>query len=57
MHAAHEVNGPCFAHAILTTSELLALLPATPEGNTTIRKVEIARQRGCEHDDAWEGRA
>jgi nicotinamidase-related amidase len=29
MHAAHEVNGPRFAHAILTTEELLALLPAT----------------------------
>jgi len=28
MHAAHEVNGPRFAHAILTTEELLALLPA-----------------------------
>ena len=28
MHAAHEVNGPRFAHAILTTKELLALLPA-----------------------------
>jgi nicotinamidase-related amidase len=28
MHAAHEVNGPSFAHAILTTAELLALLPA-----------------------------
>jgi nicotinamidase-related amidase len=28
MHAAHEVNGPRFAHAILTTGELLALLPA-----------------------------
>jgi hypothetical protein len=27
MHAAHEVNGPRFAHAILTTEELLALLP------------------------------
>jgi hypothetical protein len=31
MHAAHEVNGPFFAHAILTTEELLALLPATQE--------------------------
>jgi nicotinamidase-related amidase len=30
MHAAHEVNGPSFAHAILTTEELLALLPANP---------------------------
>jgi nicotinamidase-related amidase len=28
MHAAHEVNGPSFAHAILTTEELLALLPS-----------------------------
>jgi hypothetical protein len=28
MHAAHEVNGPLFAHAILTTKELLGLLPA-----------------------------
>jgi nicotinamidase-related amidase len=27
MHAAHEVNGPEFAHAILTTKELLSLLP------------------------------
>jgi hypothetical protein len=29
MHAAHEVNGPRFAHAILTTEERLALLPET----------------------------
>jgi len=28
MHAAHEVNGPLFSHAILTTEELLALLPS-----------------------------
>jgi nicotinamidase-related amidase len=27
MHAAHEINGPNYAHAILTTSELLAALP------------------------------
>ena len=27
MHAAHEVNGPRFAHAILTTEGLLPLLP------------------------------
>ena len=27
MHAAPEVTGPRFAHAILTTEELLALLP------------------------------
>jgi nicotinamidase-related amidase len=31
MHAAHEINGPRFAHAILTTEELLALLPTTQE--------------------------
>jgi nicotinamidase-related amidase len=27
MHAAHELNGPTFAHAIVTTAELLARLP------------------------------
>jgi nicotinamidase-related amidase len=27
MHAAHDLNGPTFAHAILTTPELLAALP------------------------------
>ena len=27
MHVAHKVNGPRFAHAILTTEELPALLP------------------------------
>ena len=27
MHAAHELNGPNFAHAILTTAELVAALP------------------------------
>src|SRR6266446_9327264 len=31
MHAAHAVNGPRFAHALLTTAELLALLPGTQE--------------------------
>jgi nicotinamidase-related amidase len=33
MHAAHEVNGPSFAHAILPTEELLALLPASHSRN------------------------
>lgn len=28
MHAAHEINGPSFAHAILTTDELIPLLAA-----------------------------
>ena len=27
MHAAHELNGPSFAHRILTTAELVAALP------------------------------
>ena len=26
MHAAHAINGPTYAHAILTTEELLARL-------------------------------
>jgi len=30
MRAAHEVNGPTFAHAILTTHQLLSLLPPNP---------------------------
>jgi nicotinamidase-related amidase len=28
MHAAHAINGPTFAHAILTTDELIAQLRA-----------------------------
>jgi hypothetical protein len=28
MHAAHQLNGPTFAHEILTTAEWLAALPA-----------------------------
>lgn len=28
MHAAHEINGPTFAHAIVTTAQLLERLPA-----------------------------
>jgi nicotinamidase-related amidase len=31
MHAAHEVNGPQFAHTILTTEDLLDLLPTEQE--------------------------
>jgi nicotinamidase-related amidase len=27
MHAAHELNGPTFAHAIVTTKELISALP------------------------------
>jgi nicotinamidase-related amidase len=30
MYAAHELNGPTYAHAILTTEELLTLLPSNP---------------------------
>lgn len=29
MHAAHDINGPTFAHAILTTAEVIAALPTT----------------------------
>jgi hypothetical protein len=27
MHAAHELSAPTFAHAILTTDEVIAALP------------------------------
>jgi nicotinamidase-related amidase len=30
MHAAHEFNGPTYAHAILTTDELLSILQGKP---------------------------
>jgi nicotinamidase-related amidase len=29
MHAAHKLNGPTFAHEILTTQELIAALPVS----------------------------
>jgi len=29
MHAAHQLNGPTFAHEILTTAEVIAALPIT----------------------------
>jgi nicotinamidase-related amidase len=28
MHAAHKLNGPTYAHAILKTGELVAALPS-----------------------------
>jgi hypothetical protein len=31
MHVAHELNGPTFAHAILSTAELVAALPQIPQ--------------------------
>jgi hypothetical protein len=27
MHAAHDLNGPTFAHSILTATEVIAALP------------------------------
>ena len=30
MHAAHELNAPTFAHAVVTTAELLAAFASTP---------------------------
>jgi hypothetical protein len=32
MHAAHELNGPTFAHGILTTAELVATLAEVKGG-------------------------
>ena len=31
MHAAHKLNGPTFAHAILTTADVIAALPKAPD--------------------------
>jgi nicotinamidase-related amidase len=30
MHAAHQLNGPTYAHEILTTAELISALQAGP---------------------------
>ncbi|MCQ4164616.1 cysteine hydrolase family protein [Tahibacter harae] len=38
MHAAHEVNGPSFAHAILSTDELLAALPRGEQQAGAVRR-------------------
>jgi|SRR5215831_4224089 len=35
MHAAHEINGPTLAHAILTTSELVAAFPKHENSGAT----------------------
>jgi nicotinamidase-related amidase len=37
MHAAHEIAGPTFAHAILTTSEVIAALPKAPDAQENAR--------------------
>jgi hypothetical protein len=34
LRAAHELNGPNFAHAIVTTDEMLAALSTRPEALT-----------------------
>jgi len=34
MHAAHEINGPTFAHAIVTTSEIIAALSKAGNSGT-----------------------
>ena len=38
MHAAHHLNGPTFAHATLTTQELLARLPGALSRKTFSRR-------------------
>jgi nicotinamidase-related amidase len=35
MHAAHAIDGPTYAHAILTTEELLSSLERSPQDGLT----------------------
>jgi nicotinamidase-related amidase len=35
MHAAHAINGPTYAHALLTTEELLARLAGSPQSEAS----------------------
>ncbi len=37
MHAAHELNGPTFAHVIMTTAEVIAALPKASHLEETIQ--------------------
>ncbi|MCC8964728.1 cysteine hydrolase [Bradyrhizobium sp. Pear76] len=37
MHAAHELNGPTYAHSILTTTEAIAALPAASDSKETVK--------------------
>jgi hypothetical protein len=36
MHAAHKLNGPTYAHAILTTAELIEVLPKASASKETM---------------------
>ncbi|MBA1347869.1 hypothetical protein HX899_21405 [Rhizobium sp. WYCCWR 11146] len=36
MHAAHKLNGPTYAHAILTTAELIEVLPKASASTETM---------------------
>jgi hypothetical protein len=50
MHAAHELNGPSFAHTILTTAELVAALSyesdATP-ARSCCKRIFLLLRRSC----------
>ena len=37
MHAAHELNGPTYAHSILTTTEVVAALPAAAHSEEIVK--------------------
>ena len=37
MHAAHELNGPTYAHSILATAEVIAALPAASLSKETVK--------------------
>jgi nicotinamidase-related amidase len=37
MHAAHKLNGPTFAHSILTTAEVIAALPAASHSEEIVK--------------------
>jgi nicotinamidase-related amidase len=37
MHAAHELNGPAYAHSILTTTEVIAVLPMASHSEEIVK--------------------
>ena len=37
MHAAHELNGPTYAHSIMTCNEVIAALPAASHSKDNVK--------------------
>jgi Isochorismatase family/Bacterial regulatory proteins, luxR family len=57
MRVAHEINGPTYAHAILTTAELLAVLPKRTRRFPAPQGASVATVELPGHGDDMDPRA